>query len=87
MPAATRMNELAARKRLLLAETALHRQLIGLEFLHARRRFEGALAFSSRHYWWVLGGAIVAGGVLGRHWRGLVRWLPTVLATWRELHR
>lgn len=81
------MNALATRKRLLLAETELHRRLIGVECLHLRGQWDGAVAFSRRHRWWILGGALVAGVALARHRTALTCWLPAVLATWRAVQR
>ncbi len=81
------MNDLAARKRQLLLQADLHRQLIGLEQLQWRDRWHHATALGTGARGWLLGGMIVAGVLLARQWRGLARWLPTLVAVGRILKR
>lgn len=78
------MAHLAARKRQLVAQADLHRQLIRLEQLQWRARVE-APAFAVGRQGWLLGGAILGGLLLARKWRGLARWLPTLVAVGRIL--
>ena len=77
------MNNLAARKRLLIAQADLHRQLIGYERQQLHDQWNAAFSFTQHKRWWVVGGAMVGGALLTRRGRGLARWLPTVIATWR----
>lgn len=80
------MNDLAARKRLLIAKADLHRSLIGLECQQLRGRWDSASDLVQGKRWWLVGGACVVGGLLlTRPGRGLIRWLPTVIATWRSV--
>lgn len=88
------MNDLASRKRLLIAQTELHRQLIALERLQLQARWVGTrerarTAIADRR-WWLVGGALVAGVLLTRaspRLRNLLGWGPTVLAALRGLQR
>ena len=77
------MNDLADRKRLLLAEADLHRQLVRLEWARLHRGTDAVRAFTSGNRWWLLGLAVAGGTLLARRWHGLARWLPTVIAVVR----
>ena len=79
------MNDFAARKRLLIAQADLHRQLVAVERLRLEGRWHAAHNFGDRNRWWLLAGAIAGGVLLARDGRGLVRWLPILIATWRTL--
>lgn len=81
------MKELAARKRLLLAEAALHRQLIQAERVRIAGRWAGARTFAGRHQGWLLAGTMGLGLLLTRRWRTVFKWLPLVLATTRAWSR
>lgn len=85
--ASTRMNELAARKQLLIAQADLHRQLLSLETARLGSGGIGSGAFVDRNRWWLLGGAIVVGVVIARRWRGFAEWVPPILATARAFLR
>lgn len=79
------MNDLATRKRLLVLQADLHRQLAALECSRLRGRWDGAASFVEQNRWWLIGGAAVV-GVLGvRNWRGLAQWVPTLVTAWRAL--
>ena len=58
MPATARLNDLATRKRLLVAQADLHRAGVGV----ARTRLSGscpaARGFASQHRWWLIGGSV-----------------------------
>ena len=84
MPA-PRLNELRARKELILAEADLHRQLLKLERLRWEQRGAEAQQLMGEKRWWLLAGAAVAGVVLARRWSGLAKWLPTAIATTRAM--
>ncbi len=79
------MNELAARKRLLIAEADLHRQVIRFERTGLAHRWQSARTFTGRNQWWILGGALGLGLLLTRRFRRVVQWLPVAVATWRSL--
>lgn len=81
--ASSKLNELAARKQLLIVQADLHRQLLVLESARATAGGFGAAAFVDRNRWWLLGGAILAGVVAARRGRALVEWLPSLLAVAR----
>ena len=85
MPAATRMNGLAERKRLLIAQANLHRELIAAERLRLQDHWHSTHDFVGQNRWWLLGSAIAGGVLLAANWRGVTRWLPTLIATWRAL--
>jgi len=81
------MNDLATRKRLLVAQADLHRQLVTLESSRMRGRWDRASSFVNQNCWWLIGGAALV-GVLGvRHWRGLTQWLPTLVSIWRAFSK
>lgn len=79
------MNDLATRKRLLVAQANLHRELLSLERARLGTRLETAGSFLDQNRWWLIGGAVVVGVLSVRHWRGLAQWLPTLVTTWRAL--
>lgn len=81
---------LAERKRLLLLESQLHRNLIALECQGLRARLDtldNLRARLSRLNPWLLAGAGTAGLLAAGRWRSLLRWLPAALAAWRWLQR
>lgn len=86
MFAKQQLNELAARRQLLLLEADLHRSVIGLERESLRARFaslnEARERVAAGGPWLVAGGA-VAGLLAVRHWRKLARWIPTALTALR----
>ena len=79
------MNDLAARKQLLIAQADLHRQLLALECSQLRGRWEKTSSFVEQNRWWLVGGAAIAGVLSVRHWRGLAQWLPALVTMWRAL--
>lgn len=87
MAAPRRVNELTARKELIVAESDLHRQVVRLERARWQQRGAAAREFAGRHRWWLLGGAVIGGAVLARRWRALAGLLPVALAAMRALRR
>jgi len=85
MFSSSRLKELKERKRVLLAQADLHRELIGLESLQLRQRRDAAQAFADRHRWWLYGGAALGGLLLAGKYRGLARLLPAALVLVRAL--
>jgi hypothetical protein len=75
---------LAARKQALLAEAALHRQIIVIERLQMDLRVESIRQRFQSQRWWLMGGALLAGVVL-RKAGGLASWLPMGLTALRAL--
>ena len=74
---------LSERKRLLVTRAELHRQMIQLEYRSIGDRWKGGLSLpGGGQRWWWLGG-LGAALLLTRPGRGLVRWVPTLLAIWR----
>lgn len=80
------LNELAERRRLLVLESDLHRNLIALDFRNLRSRVAGLQAARERVKAggpWLAAGGAVAGVLALRHWRKLARWVPTALTAVR----
>ena len=72
------MNDLAARKRLLVAQAGLHRQLLELEGRRVLQRVDRARDFVHRNRWWLLGGAVAGGVLLAPKRRGFLEMLPRI---------
>lgn len=87
MASSRQLNELAARKQLLIAQADLHRQLLSLETSRIGAGGLGPGAFVERNRWWLIGGALAVGVVIARRWRGFAEWLPPILATARAFLR
>lgn len=73
------MNDLAERKRLLVAQADLHRSLIALERLQWQQRIADTAGQLQGQRWWLIGGAAVAGWFVMKRLGGIVRWVPVVL--------
>ncbi len=86
MSAKERLNELAGRRKLLLLEGDLHRNLISLEREKLRARLAGLKDVRGRIAaggpWLVAGGA-VAGLLAVRRWPKVVKWIPAALTAVR----
>ncbi|QYM79602.1 hypothetical protein K0B96_03005 [Horticoccus luteus] len=84
MSASGGMNELVARRRALVAQADLHREIFAVERLRLELRGVQARQFLAEHRWWLVGGAAAAGGLLlTRRARGLFGWLPTLVSVAR----
>jgi hypothetical protein len=90
------MNDLAERKRLLLLEADLHRNLISLECAQVRDRVKSltSLGGLSKHLSslaptnpWVIGGTAIVGALAARHWGKAIKWLPAAFSLWRLLRK
>lgn len=82
MSARKSLNELAERRRMLVLESDLHRNLIALDCQNLRARLTGWSAARERMKAggpWLAAGGAVAGVLAIRHWRKLARWIPTAL--------
>lgn len=87
MPAPRGMKELLARKRALIAQAELHRQLGALARLQLQEQGARARQFLTGKRWWLVGGAAVGGLLLTRRGRGLAGWLPTIVSVVRAFGR
>jgi hypothetical protein len=89
MSSQERLNDLADRKRLLIAQADLHRALIQAECVNARVRLDwlDAAREKLRGGPWLLAGGAVGGMLAARHWRTALKWVPAALAAWRWLRR
>ncbi len=90
MSAGQRLKDLEDAKRLLVLQSELHRRLLRLEFDSLCDRFAGVSAVrrslrGGRPL--LLGGAVLAGLLAVRRWRGWLRWVPTAAAAYRWLSR
>ena len=85
MPESEGLNELATRKRLLVAQADLHRSVAAVSYLELRTRLGTAQEAMQSNRWWLFSGLAATGLVLGGQWRKLARWTPLALATWRVL--
>lgn len=87
MPAPRGMKELLARKRALIAQAELYRELGALERLHLEEQGARARQFVADNRWWLVGGAAIGGLWLTRRGRGLAGWLPTIVSVVRAFGR
>ena len=71
-----KMNNLTARKRLIIAQADLHRQAVELECRRILQRVEQTQDFVQQKRWWLLGGAAVGGILLAPRWRRFLGLLP-----------
>lgn len=81
------MNQLAARKNLIVAKADLHRQLFSLEHHRLQQRLNVSQLMAGNSRWWLVGGAVVAAVVFRPKWRTLAGWLPTLVTAWRTFGR
>ena len=72
------MNDLITRKRLIIAQADLHRQVIELECQRILQRLGQTQDFIHQKRWWLLGGAAVGGFLIAPRWRHFLRWLPLI---------
>lgn len=87
MPSSRSLNALTARKRLIIARSDLHRQLLEVERERCGMRGGSAHGHLDRHRWWLLAGAVAGGVLVARRWRNFAAWIPGALAVWRAFRR
>lgn len=87
MASSARLSDLAVRKRLLVAEAGLHREMLALEATRLAAPRLALAPLATRHPWWLLGGAAALGLVALRHRRTLADWLPLLLTAARTFIR
>ena len=88
MLAKKQLNELAERRRLLVAEADLHRSLIVMEVENIRVKtawLGQARQYVSAGKPLLAAGGVVAGLLAVRHWRKVAAWMPSALAAFRWL--
>jgi hypothetical protein len=73
-----KMNDLTARKRLIITQADLHRQVIELECQRILQRVGQTQDLVHQKRWWLLGGAAIGGFLLAPRWRGVLGWLPMI---------
>lgn len=73
------MNQLAERKRSLILQGALQRELIVLEYLQARGRYQTFRETVVGKRWWWIVGAAVGGWLITRPASGIASWVPLAL--------
>ncbi len=83
MSASQGMNDLADRKRLLVAQADLHRTILQAEVARCQSRLDAARQGLKAGGPWLAAGSAVAGLLLARKWRSVAGWIPTALAAWR----
>lgn len=83
MSAPGEMNELADRKRLLIAQADLHRTILQAEMARCQARVDAARQGIRAGGPWLAAGSALAGLLLARKWRTVAGWVPTALAAWR----
>ncbi|MBI4623760.1 MAG: hypothetical protein HY736_11165 [Verrucomicrobia bacterium] len=83
MSSTARLNDLAERKRLLVRQSDLHRQVIANERLRLLERFATAREQVQAHRWWLIGGAACVGLLLARRLGGVAGWLSAALTAAR----
>jgi len=81
------MNKLDERKRALLAQADLHRGVLGVECARLRARLEAARATARAFAPWLAVGGAVAGVLIKRRWRGMLRLIEAGLTAWRWFRR
>jgi hypothetical protein len=74
------MNDLAARKQLLLRQSQLYRELFALERQSFAESADNLREQFQAKRWWLIGGVAVVGWLFAKRLGGIARWLPTALA-------
>lgn len=87
MPEPSRLTTFAAQKRLLIARSDLHRDILLLEQLRWTSRVRFTTNFIAQNRGWFLAGSLVAGLVAVGRWRNFVTWIPPLVTIARVLLR
>lgn len=83
MPGFRKVNRLSERKRLLVFQADLHRQLLAIERNQLRADVGDARDRLHASRWWLLGGTVAAGWLFTRKLPAIARWLPALMPAWR----
>ena len=81
------MNQLAARKQLLVREAKLHREILALEGLNIRETVDRTRVNLQSNRWWLIGGFACAGWLLSGRLAGISRWIPAATTAARIVQR
>ena len=81
------MNQLAARKQLLVREAKLHREILALEGLNIRETVDRTRANLQANRWWLIGGFACVGWLLSGRLAGISRWMPAAMTAARIAQR
>jgi len=73
------VNDLAARKLLLVREAQIHREIIAVERMSIKESVDHARLQVSTHRWLLIGGLACAGWLLSSKLSGIARWVPIAL--------
>ena len=87
MPAATTVTDLAERKKMLVMQAELHRQMIEIERFRLQQKVEVTRERFHNTRWWLLGGVALAGWLSTRRFGSLVKLLPIVVTGWRMIQK
>lgn len=79
------MNSLAARKRLLISQSELSRQLLRFERLNLQQRVGDTRERLQANRWWLVGGALGVGWLITRKMPRMAAWLPMALPALRMI--
>ena len=77
------MNDLAERKRLLILQGELHRQIIAIERFRMQQRFDVTRERFQAKRWWLLAGLAAAGWLSTRRLGSLLKLLTAGMTAWR----
>ena len=87
MSAPAPVNDLAGRKRLLIAQAELHRQIILIERFRVQQRLDLARDRLQANRWWLMGGVALAGWLTTRRFGSLLKLVPAGMGVWRLLQK
>lgn len=74
------MNDLAARKELLIRQSQLYREILALERQSFAESADNLREQLQAKRWWLIGGVACFGWLFANRLGGIARWLPTALA-------
>jgi hypothetical protein len=83
MPAPTPVNDLAARKLLLVRQAQLYREILALERLSISETLDNVRGQLQSRRWWLIGGVACVGWLLSGRLSGIARWVPAALSAMR----
>jgi hypothetical protein len=87
MPPSTTVKDLAERKRLLVLQAELHRQIIEIERFRVQQRFAVTRSRFQSNRWLLLGLLGTAGWLSTRRFGALVKLVPIGMTVWRMVHK
>jgi hypothetical protein len=87
MSETTTVSDLAQRKRLLVLQAELHRQIIEIERIRLQQRAGIARERFAANRWWLLGGLATAGWLSTRKFGFLVKMVPMAMTAWKLVRK